>query len=70
MRFTPYAFLLSGLGAIGALPPMISLSEPPAPRRKWKGRRASKYMPHEGKQEVERRRRQREKIEARRAAQL
>lgn len=68
MRFMP--FLLSGLGLLAASAnmPEIKIVSTSRPAPRWKGRRTSKYMPHQGEQEIARRRHQRLKIEAKMAA--
>lgn len=68
MNLAPLVFALGLPAATAEAIPMVSL--PSRPARRWKGRRTSKYMPHEGVQEVARRRRQRLKIEARKSLQL
>lgn len=68
MRFMP--LLLSGLGLAASASiadmPEIKVTSVGRPAPRWKGRRTSKYMPHQGEREVARRRRQRLKIEAKR----
>lgn len=52
------AFAAAAMGAAMSIVDMPIISLPSAPERRWKGRRTSKYMPHQGKRECARRIRQ------------